>query len=101
MSYMGLIKKLFGKKKRNIEPEQTELEYLFDIYNCDNIETLEARCPKVINGVDVDIELVEGFKELIKDIQEKEIEVITNMVKEKTHIKSISNFVSVKETINN
>ena len=98
---MGLIKKFFGKKKKNIESEQTGSEYLFEIYNCDSIEVLEQRCPKVVNAANADINTIKSFKELIKDTQEKEIKFINNKVKERTHIKSISSFASTKEEVNN
>lgn len=98
---MGLIKKFFGKKKKNIESEQAELEYLFEIYNCDSVEVLEKRCPKVVNALNSDITTIENFKELTKDIQEKEIEFINSKVKERTHIKSISSFASIKKEVNN
>lgn len=101
MNFVGLIKKFFEKKKKNIEAEQVELEYLFEIYNCDSIEVLEKKCPKTMNASNIDINTIQSFKELIKNTQEKEIESINNKVKERTHIKSISNFASIKEEVNN
>lgn len=62
---------------------ETELDYLFAVYDCNDIDTLKARCPIDLNLLDLKSEATEEFKEAVNRIEVKENEEIYKIIKER------------------
>lgn len=54
----------------------TILEYLYDMYECDNMELLIVRCPINLNKIDLNAEVTIEFKEYLNQLENEENKVI-------------------------
>ncbi len=61
----------------------TKLEYLFEIYECDNISTLRSRCPINLNLLNLCSEAEEDFKDYVKNVEHTEDAEIYNIIKDR------------------
>lgn len=61
----------------------TKLDYLFSIYECDNIEILKLRCPINIKAIDLYSEANEDFKDYVKGIELAENIEIYEIIKDR------------------
>lgn len=59
------------------------LEYLYERYDCSNLDTLEARCPINLSNINLNNKIYNEFKELLDDIEAEEDRAIEAIVKER------------------
>lgn len=61
----------------------TVLDYLYKRYDCDDIETLQCRCPVDLNRLNLDDEVTEEFVDCLNDLEERDDECIAKIIKER------------------
>ena len=54
----------------------TILEYLYQRYECTDLDTLEARCPVNINNLNLNNKMYKELEDLLNDIDELEDEIV-------------------------
>ena len=61
----------------------TILEYLYERYNCSNLDVLEMRCPVNINNLNLNNKMYKELEDLLNDIDELEDRIVECIVAEK------------------
>ena len=59
------------------------LEYLYERYDCSNLDILEARCPINLNNINLNNKMYDEFKDLLDRIEERESRLIETIVRER------------------
>ena len=63
----------------------TILEYLYQRYECTDLDTLEARCPVNINNLNLNNKMYKELEDLLNDIDELEDEIVEYLVTERNN----------------
>lgn len=63
--------------------ENTILDYLFSVYQCDDIEILKCRCPIDLRLLNLNAEATKEFKDAVDELDRKEKEAIYKAIKDK------------------
>lgn len=63
----------------------TILEYLYQRYECTDLDTLEARCPVNINHLNLNNKMYKELEDLLNDIDELEDEIVEYLVTERNN----------------
>ena len=61
----------------------TILEYLYERYNCSNLDVLEMRCPVNINNLNLNNKMYKELENLLNDIDELEDKTVEYIVTER------------------
>ena len=61
----------------------TILEYLYQRYECTDLDTLEARCPININNLNLRNKMYKELEDLLNDIDELEDQIVEYIVTER------------------
>ena len=61
------------------------LEYLYQRYECGDLDTLEARCPININNLNLNNKMYKELEDLLNDIDELEDEIVEYLVTERNN----------------
>ena len=61
------------------------LEYLYQRYECGDLDTLEARCPVNINNLNLNNKMYKELEDLLNDIDELEDEIVEYLVTERNN----------------
>ena len=61
----------------------TILEYLYERYNCSNLDVLEMRCPVNINNLNLNNKMYKELEDLLNDIDELEDRIVECIVAER------------------
>ena len=61
----------------------TILEYLYERYNCSNLDVLEIRCPVNINNLNLNNKMYKELEDLLNDIDELEDKIVECIVTER------------------
>ena len=61
----------------------TILEYLYQRYECTDLDTLEMRCPVNINNLNLNNKMYKELEDLLNDIDELEDEIVEYLVAER------------------
>ena len=61
----------------------TILEYLYQRYECTDLDTLEARCPVNINNLNLNNKMYKELEDLLNDIDELEDQIVEYIVTER------------------
>ena len=61
----------------------TILEYLYQRYECGDLDTLEARCPININNLNLNNKMYKELEDLLNDIDELEDKTVECIVAER------------------
>ena len=72
---------------KNLDNKETKLDYLYDLYKCNDLSVLEARCPINTGIINVNSEATKELKEMISFIEEKENEAIAKVIEKRSGIK--------------
>ena len=59
------------------------LEYLYQRYECGDLDTLEARCPVNINNLNLNNKMYKELEDLLNDIDELEDKTVECIVAER------------------
>ena len=59
------------------------LEYLYQRYECGDLDTLEARCPININNLNLNNKMYKELEDLLNDIDELEDKTVECIVEER------------------
>lgn len=59
------------------------LEYLYQRYECGDLDTLEARCPININNLNLNNKMYKELEDLLNDVDELEDEIVEYIVTER------------------
>lgn len=59
------------------------LEYLYQRYECGDLDTLEARCPININNINLNNKMYKELEDLLNDIDELEDKTVEYIVTER------------------
>lgn len=59
------------------------LEYLYERYECGNLDTLEMRCPININNLNLNNKMYKELEDLLNDIDELEDKTVECIVAER------------------
>lgn len=59
------------------------LEYLYQRYECGDLDTLEARCPININNLNLNNKMYKELEDLLNDIDELEDKTVEYIVAER------------------
>ena len=62
------------------------LEYLYQRYECGDLDTLEARCPVNINNLNLNNKMYKELEDLLNDIDELEDKTVECIVAERDNI---------------
>lgn len=63
----------------------TILEYLYQRYECTDLDTLEARCPVNINNLNLNNKMYKELEDLLNDIDGLEDEIVEYLVTERNN----------------
>ena len=63
----------------------TILEYLYQRYECTDLDILEARCPVNINNLNLNNKMYKELEDLLNDIDELEDEIVEYLVTERNN----------------
>ena len=63
----------------------TILEYLYQRYECTDLDTLEIRCPVNINNLNLNNKMYKELEDLLNDIDELEDEIVEYLVTERNN----------------
>ena len=63
----------------------TILEYLYQRYECTDLDTLETRCPVNINNLNLNNKMYKELEDLLNDIDELEDEIVEYLVTERNN----------------
>lgn len=63
----------------------TILEYLYQRYECTDLDTLEARCPVNINNLNLNNKMYKELENLLNDIDGLEDEIVEYLVTERNN----------------
>ena len=63
----------------------TILEYLYQRYECTDLDTLEMRCPVNINNLNLNNKMYKELEDLLNDIDELEDEIVEYLVTERNN----------------
>ena len=63
----------------------TILEYLYQRYECTNLDVLEMRCPVNINNLNLNNKMYKELEDLLNDIDELEDEIVEYLVTERNN----------------
>ena len=63
----------------------TILEYLYQRYECSNLDVLEMRCPVNINNLNLNNKMYKELEDLLNDIDELEDEIVEYLVTERNN----------------
>ena len=61
----------------------TILEYLYERYNCSNLDVLEMKCPININHLNLNNKMYKELEDLLNDIDELEDQIVEYIVTER------------------
>ena len=61
----------------------TILEYLYERYNCSNLDVLEMKCPININNLNLNNKMYKELEDLLNDIDELEDRIVEYIVTER------------------
>ena len=61
------------------------LEYLYQRYECGDLDTLEARCRVKINNLNLNNKMYKELEDLLNDIDELEDEIVEYLVTERNN----------------
>ena len=61
----------------------TILEYLYERYDCSNLDILEMRCPVNINNLNLNNKMYKELEDLLNDIDELEDRIVEYIVTER------------------
>ncbi len=60
------------------------LEYLYERYNCNNLDELESRCPLNLDNINLNNIMYKEFEKLLDNIEKEEHDTIYKVVQERT-----------------
>lgn len=60
------------------------LEYLYERYNCNNLDELESRCPLNLDNINLNNIMYKEFEKLLDNIEKEEHDAIYKVVQERT-----------------
>ena len=63
----------------------TILEYLYQRYECTDLDTVEGGCPVNINNLNLNNKMYKELEDLLKDIDELEDEIVEYLVTERNN----------------
>lgn len=63
----------------------TILEYLYQRYECTDLDTLEAKCPVNINNLNLNNKMYKELEDLLNDIDELEDEIVEYLITERNN----------------
>ena len=63
----------------------TILEYLYQRYECTDLDTLEMRCPVNINNLNLNNKMYKELEDLLNDIDELEDEIVEYLATERNN----------------
>lgn len=59
------------------------LEYLYERYDCSNLDELEARCPLNLDNINLNNIMYKEFEKLLDNIEKEEYDAIYKIVQER------------------
>lgn len=59
------------------------LEYLYERYDCNNLDELEARCPLNLDNINLNNLMYKEFEKLLDNIEREEYNTIYKIVQER------------------
>ena len=55
-----------------VNSHETNLEYLFRVYQCDDIDILKCRCPLDLEFIDLHVVATDKFRDWVLEVEERE-----------------------------
>ena len=62
---------------------ETNLEYLFRIYECNDIDILKCRCPLNLEFIDLQAMATDKFRDMVLEVEEQEYEIIAKIIEDR------------------